>query len=105
QAEDGIRDFHVTGVQKCALPISTLGIPNVAWIALLLSVGAWVALEKGIYGRWVSAVGQNMRAARLAGVPVDGVRSTTYVLCAVRSEERRVGKEGRSVSSLEPTRE
>src|SRR5690606_39941033 len=30
-AEDGIRDFHVTGVQTCALPISdylrTLGVP------------------------------------------------------------------------------
>src|SRR5690606_39934286 len=25
QAEDGIRDFHVTGVQTCALPISLLG--------------------------------------------------------------------------------
>src|SRR5207302_5318202 len=24
QAEDGIRDFHVTGVQTCALPISTV---------------------------------------------------------------------------------
>src|SRR5690606_39885039 len=24
QAEDGIRDFHVTGVQTCALPISRL---------------------------------------------------------------------------------
>src|SRR5690606_40440837 len=24
QAEDGIRDFHVTGVQTCALPIWTL---------------------------------------------------------------------------------
>src|SRR5690606_39380291 len=24
QAEDGIRDFHVTGVQTCALPISQL---------------------------------------------------------------------------------
>src|SRR5690606_40765271 len=24
QAEDGIRDFHVTGVQTCALPISGL---------------------------------------------------------------------------------
>src|SRR5690606_41114463 len=24
QAEDGIRDFHVTGVQTCALPISTM---------------------------------------------------------------------------------
>src|SRR5690606_31843510 len=28
QAEDGIRDFHVTGVQTCALPISTVGAPT-----------------------------------------------------------------------------
>lgn len=62
---------------------STIGIPNVAWVALVLSAAAWVVLEKGIYGRWVSAVGQNMRAARLAGVPVDGVRAATYLLCAV----------------------
>src|SRR5690606_40768336 len=25
QAEDGIRDFHVTGVQTCALPILEIG--------------------------------------------------------------------------------
>ena len=62
---------------------STLGIPNVAIVALVISAFAWVLLEKGIYGRWVSAIGQNMRAARLAGVPVDGVRFVTYVLCAV----------------------
>src|SRR5690606_40606278 len=28
QAEDGIRDFHVTGVQTCALPISILSISS-----------------------------------------------------------------------------
>src|SRR5690606_40760025 len=27
QAEDGIREFHVTGVQTCALPISERGLP------------------------------------------------------------------------------
>src|SRR5690606_39595515 len=26
QAEDGIRDFHVTGVQTCALPILAAGV-------------------------------------------------------------------------------
>src|SRR5690606_373931 len=31
QAEDGIRDFHVTGVQTCALPISGGGIGRRAW--------------------------------------------------------------------------
>src|SRR5690606_41122141 len=32
QAEDGIRDFHVTGVQTCALPISSqlTGMPETA---------------------------------------------------------------------------
>src|SRR5690606_40052004 len=28
QAEDGIRDFHVTGVQTCALPIYPLTVPK-----------------------------------------------------------------------------
>src|SRR5690606_39972780 len=28
QAEDGIRDFHVTGVQTCALPISSFLVPR-----------------------------------------------------------------------------
>src|SRR5690606_19325841 len=28
QAEDGIRDFHVTGVQTCALPILPIAIQN-----------------------------------------------------------------------------
>jgi ribose transport system permease protein len=62
---------------------SFLGVPNVAWLALVISAIAWVLLEKGLFGRWVSAIGQNMRAARLAGIPVDGVRFLTYVLCAV----------------------
>lgn len=62
---------------------SILGVPNVAWLALVISAAAWLLLEKGLFGRWVSAIGQNMRAARLAGVPVDGVRFLTYVLCAV----------------------
>src|SRR5690606_40310431 len=32
QAEDGIRDFHVTGVQTCALPIC--GAPPSCWVFL-----------------------------------------------------------------------
>src|SRR5690606_41061995 len=28
QAEDGIRDFHVTGVQTCALPIRSPTVPS-----------------------------------------------------------------------------
>src|SRR5579883_3264714 len=43
QAEDGIRDFHVTGVQTCALPIST---PGPAWFyAPLIGWGMLVCLH------------------------------------------------------------
>jgi len=60
-----------------------LGIPNVALVALLLSAVAWVLLEKSIYGRWISAIGQSTFAARMTGIPVDGTRLVTYMLCAV----------------------
>jgi len=59
------------------------GVPNIAIVALVLSAVAWVLLEKSIYGRWISAIGQSQFAARMAGIPVDGARFVTYVLCAV----------------------
>ncbi|RVJ74864.1 ABC transporter permease, partial [Sinorhizobium medicae] len=62
---------------------NTLGVPNVAIIALVISVFAWFLLEKTIYGRWISAVGQSMPAAKMAGIPVDGTRFVTYIFCAV----------------------
>jgi ribose transport system permease protein len=62
---------------------SFFGIPNLAIVALGLTIVAYFLLNRSIYGRWICAVGQNMRAARLAGVPVDGVRLATYVLSAV----------------------
>lgn len=61
----------------------TAGIPHMAAVALILSAGAWVLLNRTVYGRWAAAIGQSLPAARMAGVPVDGVRFATYVLCAV----------------------
>jgi len=61
----------------------TFGVPNVALVALLISVAAWALLNRTVYGRWISAIGQSLPAARMAGIPVDGVRLATYVLCAV----------------------
>lgn len=60
-----------------------LGVPNIAIVSILLAVAAWFLLEKSIYGRWISAIGQSQFAARMAGIPVDGTRFVTYVLCAV----------------------
>ncbi|MBO3761817.1 ABC transporter permease [Ciceribacter sp. L1K22] len=62
---------------------TTLGIPNLAIVALVLSILGWWLLERTIYGRWISAIGQSMFAARMAGIPVDGTRLATYVLCAI----------------------
>jgi ribose transport system permease protein len=60
-----------------------VGVPNIALVSLIVAVAAWFLLEKSIYGRWISAIGQSQFAARMAGIPVDGTRFVTYVLCAV----------------------
>src|SRR5690606_40004336 len=68
QAEDGIRDFHVTGVQTCALPI--------------YGVGARV--------RRLTIREPTCPSPRTPPRPRRASRAS------IRSEERRVGKEGRS---------
>ncbi|MFW2541216.1 ABC transporter permease [Primorskyibacter sp. 2E107] len=60
-----------------------IGLPNVAWVALFLAVVVWVILERSVWGRWLLATGQNLRVARLAGVPTEMVRASTYVCVAV----------------------
>src|SRR5688500_19839904 len=39
QAEDGIRDYKVTGVQTCALPISSLGLEGAQGRSVLIEAG------------------------------------------------------------------
>jgi ribose transport system permease protein len=57
------------------------GIPILAVLTLLLTIGAAFALQRMVYGRSVTAIGQNIRAAWLAGVPVGRIRFLTYTLC------------------------
>ena len=61
----------------------TLGLPNLIYVAFIISALAWLLLMRTPYGRWISAIGQSLPAARMAGIPVDGLRCATYVLCAV----------------------
>ena len=58
-----------------------LGLPALGFLAAILTAGAAVVLHRMVYGRSVTAIGQNMRAAYFAGVPVERVRFLTYVLC------------------------
>src|SRR5690606_41067261 len=92
QADDGIRDFHVTGVQTCALPIyfeyvlSDLkkggGFSEGAeWIVKYLGDNASSFAGKKLKFEEVLKVGGNIRRVDVVDLS--------------RSEERRVGKEGR----------
>src|SRR5205823_6777382 len=81
QAEDGIRDKLVTGVQTCALPISA--VPK-----------GGAAVERcDVAGHGPSQLDpQNLREQRVVPVPAPAAAEGRDQ----RSEERRVGKECRS---------
>src|SRR5205809_5394573 len=81
QAEDGIRDVAVTGVQTCALPISAP--PAHPPLADILRLDDPVGIKRG-------------RAGGAARRPVGEPPRVPAVPRAPRSEERRVGKECRS---------
>src|SRR5206468_9433672 len=85
QAEDGIRDLIVTGVQTCALPICSRGLV--------------VRLANGIeYVAVFNADPQPLAGADFISELLDGSIRQTYLSVVnwpTRSEERRVGKEQR----------
>jgi len=60
--------------------LQLLGIPVLSILVILFTVLAAIMLQRMIYGRSVLAIGQNMRAAWLAGVKVERIRFLTYAL-------------------------
>jgi len=60
-----------------------VGVPILALVVILISAIMAVVLHRTVYGRSVQAIGQNPRAAWLAGINVERVRLITYVLSAV----------------------
>src|SRR5699024_12067342 len=85
QAEDGIRDRNVTGVQTCALPIYLHLSFNTD---KPMNVFGWIDYENRIKEDWKNKVTDN----DLVLLPGD----FSWELKLERSEERRVGKEWRS---------
>ena len=63
--------------------IQIAGVPLLAILAALFAYAAHVALHRTIWGRSVLAIGQNIRAARLAGIKVEPVRFAAYALCGM----------------------
>src|SRR5206468_7993095 len=90
QAEDGIRDLIVTGVQTCALPILLTTIP--AWRAATLAVRARGNPALPSEGS-ASRTGEALAGMGLPPTTVLGLRMAIEPGRG-RSEERRVGKEG-----------
>src|SRR5205807_3481172 len=96
---DGIRDYKVTGVQTCALPISPL---TDAWLAVYSGNGG--VTMSGVQSACSTVSGLFARGRTSHRLPtrrtwrVSGGVFTSALLFAMggRSEERRVGKECRS---------
>src|SRR5690349_23930079 len=89
QAEDGIRDLYVTGVQTCALPISSID-------RAVISVSSGVVTCAGS-GRSRVLVEDDPDGEGSAMVRRRG--GAPWGVAQKRSEERRVGKECRSRGS------
>src|SRR3989454_10851617 len=99
QAEDGIRDYKVTGVQTCALPISRDG-DAAPRHALAMPEGVGVAGLDGLAPVVFHGEIRGLELRHLA-IDVDDVEARVEapeqaVRGVERSEERRVGKECRS---------
>src|SRR5690606_40820594 len=91
QAEDGIRDFHVTGVQTCALPISQLqtGVERIGTAFHLPGTHARISAGRNALAALEVAALAELRTLADAGFDNMAAQVDPFL----RSEERRVGKE------------
>src|SRR5690606_39285293 len=97
QAEDGIRDFHVTGVQTCALPISFLRCINLLenpHQGQIFVAGEELKLKQAKNGELIAADNRQINRLR-----------SEIGFVFQRSEERRVGKECRARRYADRVRE
>src|SRR2546429_5288753 len=92
QAEDGIRAVAVTGVQTCALPISR---PSRQASCRSASAGA-MGRTSGARASMMTTLSFAATRCALGREVADAAWSAAGAVAGSRSEERRVGKEGRS---------
>src|SRR5207249_9079623 len=95
----GIRDRNVTGVQTCALPILLPDSPDVAAV-LAGKDGVFASARPGTLVIDFSSIRPDVSAGLAADGKARGLRVLDAPVSggeqgAIRSEERRVGKEGR----------
>src|SRR5690606_39724519 len=94
QAEDGIRDFHVAGVQTCALPICRTREPLV--VNFMPGYPARQVFDPALAARLSALVGDQPADVRVTSADKTDTVLTVAVATdrGTRSEERRVASEG-----------
>ena len=63
----------------------TFGVPNPVWLMIVLYAIAHIVMTRTVFGRYVYAVGGNLEAARLSGVPVRRIVLSVYTICGALS--------------------
>src|SRR5690606_41049831 len=91
QAEDGIRDFHVTGVQTCALPISTSAGPAAGTVPADGKSLPFPPTPSAAKAGPTIAESDYKDTKPVSHLPAD---APNIVVIMLRSEERREGKSG-----------
>jgi len=77
-----IRTLRDPGIRELGTG-DLFGVPWVVIAAVLVAVTVWLVMSRTTTGRQLVAVGGNLRAAALAGVPVKRVLTTVYVVSGV----------------------
>lgn len=76
-------DFARGGPEIASLGDRAVLLPNLTLVAAAVVLLIWVVLEQTSYGRRLYAIGGNAEAARLAGLPVTGLRLSAFAFTGV----------------------
>lgn len=77
-----------------------LGIPVPVLIFAATVLIAWITLRHTVYGRWVYAVGGNIRSARISGIPTGVIIFSVYALMGALSGLAGVVLTARTTAAL-----
>ena len=75
--------LQVSNIMNTVTNTRILGIPIVSYIVVLIVIGITFMFRSMTYGRALLALGQNKRAAQLAGIKVNTVETLAYVISAM----------------------
>lgn len=75
--------LQISSIMSTLTSTKILGLPIVSYIVILIVIGIAFMFRSITFGRALLALGQNKRAAQLAGIKVNIVETLAYVISAV----------------------